>query len=97
MNSSQIDTFDIQNNLGFRDKSLLQQAFVHRSYMNKEHTPEDETLADNERMEFLGDSVLGFVVSDLLYTRYPQAPEGTLTHLRTLLVPGTRNIGPTGN
>jgi ribonuclease-3 len=51
-----------------------------------EHAPEDDTLADNERMEFLGDAVLGFVVSDLLYERYPEAPEGTLTHLRTLLV-----------
>ncbi len=85
MNSMQIDGFDLQHNLGFQDKGLLQQAFVHRSYMN-EHAPEDETLADNERMEFLGDSVLGFVVSDLIYARYPEAPEGTLTHLRTLLV-----------
>ena len=85
MNSSRVDIFDAQHNLGFADRSLLQQAFVHRSYMN-EHAPEDETLADNERMEFLGDSVLGFVVSDMLYARYPEAPEGTLTHLRTLLV-----------
>lgn len=85
MNGSQLDAFDVQHGLGFHDRRLLQQAFVHRSYMN-EHGPEDDTLADNERMEFLGDSVLGFVVSDLLYERYPEAPEGTLTHLRTLLV-----------
>lgn len=85
MNGSHLDAFDAQHGLGFRDRRLLQQAFVHRSYMN-EHAPEDSTLADNERMEFLGDSVLGFVVSDLLYARYPEAPEGTLTHLRTLLV-----------
>ncbi len=85
MDSSLMEAFDAQHNLEFRDRGLLLQAFVHRSYMN-EHSPEDATLADNERMEFLGDAVLGFVVSDLLYARYPEAPEGTLTHLRTLLV-----------
>ncbi len=85
MDYSQLDAFEARHGLAFRNPRLLHQAFVHRSYMN-EHSPEDVTLADNERMEFLGDSVLGFVVSDLLYARYPTAPEGTLTHLRTLLV-----------
>lgn len=77
--------FDAQHGLTFRDPLLLRQAFVHRSYFN-EHSPSDATLADNERLEFLGDSVLGFIVSDLLYLRYPLAREGELTHLRTLLV-----------
>jgi ribonuclease-3 len=77
--------FDARHNLTFRDPLLLRQAFVHRSYFN-EHSLSDASLADNERLEFLGDSVLGFVVSEILYRRYPEAREGTLTHLRTLLV-----------
>ncbi len=77
--------FDARHNLTFRNLQLLRQAFVHRSYYN-EHAAADASLADNERLEFLGDSVLGFVVSDVLYRRYPEAREGTLTHLRTLLV-----------
>lgn len=85
MDSAPFDAFDARHHLNFREKQLLQQAFVHRSYFN-EHGLSDASLADNERLEFLGDSVLGFVVSDLLYRRFPDAREGTLTHLRTLLV-----------
>lgn len=77
----------LENALGvkFSDKALLQQAFVHRSYLN-EQLGSNSDLADNERLEFLGDSVLGFVVSELLYLRFPAAQEGELTHLRTVLV-----------
>lgn len=85
MDSTALDAFDARHHLDFHDRHLLQQAFVHRSYVN-EHGPSDATLADNERLEFLGDSVLGFIVSDLLYRRYPSSREGALTHLRTLLV-----------
>lgn len=67
----------------FRDKALLQRAFVHRSYMNE---VDDDTLSDNERLEFLGDSVLGFVVSELLYQLFPEYHEGDLTSLRSALV-----------
>ena len=80
-----LDEFDALYGLNFRDRILLQQAFVHRSYLN-EQDPATTTLADNERLEFLGDSVLGFVVSEVLYRRFPEVREGTLTHLRTLLV-----------
>ena len=85
MESEKLVAFDAQQGLHFRDRALLQQAFVHRSYLN-EQIINDATLADNERLEFLGDSVLGFVVSDLLYRRFPDAREGELTHLRTKLV-----------
>ncbi len=85
METPHIDAFDARHKLNFRDRHLLQQAFVHRSYLN-EQGANDATLADNERLEFLGDSVLGFIVSHLLYDGFPAEHEGTLTHLRTLLV-----------
>ncbi|RME61559.1 MAG: ribonuclease III [Caldilineae bacterium] len=68
----------------FRDPELLQRAFVHRSYLNEA----DPALGlhDNERLEFLGDAVLGFVASELLFHRYPDRQEGELTNLRAALV-----------
>lgn len=76
--------FEQQNQLDFRDKLLLQRAFIHRSYLNEaEH---DDTLADNERLEFLGDTVLNFVVSEYLYRNFPNLQEGDLTNLRAALV-----------
>jgi ribonuclease-3 len=69
--------------LEFHDKTLLRTAFVHSSFVNES---EDETISDNERLEFLGDSVLGFVVSEWLYARYPTLSEGELTSLRAALV-----------
>ncbi|RLT40755.1 MAG: ribonuclease III [Chloroflexi bacterium] len=68
----------------FADPSLLQRAFVHRSYLNE--AGEDFQIPDNERLEFLGDAVLGFVASELLFRRYPQRLEGELTNLRAALV-----------
>jgi ribonuclease III len=60
----------------FRDAALLQQALTHRSY----------SATHNERLEFLGDSVLNCVISDLLYRRFPQFAEGDLSRLRASLV-----------
>ncbi len=85
MDAPPVEEFNRIHDLRFRDLSLLQQVFVHRSYLN-EINPAESTLADNERLEFLGDSVLGFVVADLLYRNYPAAQEGDLTHLRTSFV-----------
>jgi ribonuclease-3 len=67
----------------FNDVSLLQRALTHRSYLN-EHP--DETLEDNERLEFLGDSVLDFIAAEWLYERFPEMSEGNLTRLRAGLV-----------
>ena len=67
----------------FRDKSLLRQAFVHRSYI---HENLEAPLASNERLEFLGDSLIGLVVADRLFQDYPELPEGDLTKLRSILV-----------
>ncbi|MCB1136566.1 MAG: ribonuclease III [Chlamydiia bacterium] len=76
---------EIERNLGYRfqDRSLLAQAFVHRSYVN-EH--KDIGDGHNERLEFLGDSVLGLIVADYLYRYLPNTPEGELSHLRSRLV-----------
>ncbi len=71
--------------LEFEDKSLLQRALTHRSYLNE--NPGLPWL-DNERLEFLGDSILGFVVAEFLYHRFPEMNEGDLTSLRAALVRG---------
>jgi ribonuclease-3 len=70
-------------NLNFISEDLLKQALTHRSYIN-EHGETD--VGDNERLEFLGDAVLDFLVGDMLYQRYPDMPEGQLTRLRAALV-----------
>jgi ribonuclease-3 len=67
----------------FRDLPILQQAFVHRSYLNENP---DFTLSSNERMEFLGDALLGFVVAERLYQEFDDFDEGEMTKLRALLV-----------
>ena len=69
-------------NLQIKDWLLLSRALTHRSYLN-EHP---EALEDNERLEFLGDAVLDFVVGAWLYHRYPEMPEGDLTRMRSALV-----------
>ncbi len=69
--------------LDFQNGDLLQRAFVHRSYLNE--MPESG-LADNERLEFLGDAVLEWIVSELLFLRFPRYAEGDLTNLRAALV-----------
>ncbi|WP_071517333.1 ribonuclease III [Geitlerinema sp. PCC 9228] len=66
----------------FQNPSLLQRALTHRSYAN-EYPQECE---DNERLEFLGDAVLAFLVGDWLYRQAPHLSEGDLTRLRSLLV-----------
>jgi ribonuclease-3 len=66
----------------FMDPLILTRALTHRSYMN-EHP---ESLEDNERLEFLGDAVLDFLVGAWLYNRFPEMPEGNLTRLRSALV-----------
>ena len=68
------------------DRKLLEQALTHRSYAN-EHP---ETLGHNERLEFLGDAVLGFLVGEMLYRLYPEMNEAELTRLRSRLVDETQ-------
>ena len=69
--------------LTFDDPSLLGGALVHSSYVN-EHL--DEAIESNERLEFLGDAVLSLVVSEVLFKRHPDEPEGVLTTRRAAIV-----------
>ncbi len=66
----------------FKNPKLHRLAFIHRSYLN-ESKSETES---NERLEFLGDSIISFVISEHLYKTYPGFDEGILTNLRSLVV-----------
>ncbi len=66
----------------FKNKQLFRQAFIHRSYLNETK----EVLNSNERLEFLGDSILSFIVSEYLFQTYPNFNEGILTNIRSLVV-----------
>ena len=68
--------------LEFKDIFLLTRALTHRSYLNEN----PEAIEDNERLEFLGDAVLDFLVGAWLYNRFPEMAEGDLTRLRSALV-----------
>ena len=67
----------------FRDKALLENALRHSSFANESRDP---AITSNERLEFLGDSVLGFVTAKYLYQHFPEMPEGNMTKLRAELV-----------
>ncbi|OGT74934.1 MAG: ribonuclease III [Gammaproteobacteria bacterium RIFCSPLOWO2_02_FULL_56_15] len=60
----------------FRNSKLLEEALTHRSYCD----------ANNERLEYLGDAILGFLIAEILYTRFPEHKEGALTRMRSTLV-----------
>ncbi|MDO8576935.1 MAG: ribonuclease III [Candidatus Daviesbacteria bacterium] len=72
----------IRLNIRFKNPKLLQQAFLHRSYLNEVK----ENLESNERLEFLGDSVLSLIISRHLYNLRPSDAEGELTNLRAHIV-----------
>lgn len=67
----------------FKDKALLQTAMNHSSYANEHRS---QSVSSNERLEFLGDSVLGQVVASYLFINFPELPEGQMTRLRAELV-----------
>ena len=79
-------TKEIEKSLGitFKDKSLLDLAFVHKSYVNEANDKSEQ----NERLEYLGDAVLELAVTDYLYHKFPGHPEGDLTNWRSALVKG---------
>jgi ribonuclease-3 len=77
------ELFEQKNKLNFKNKDLLKQAFIHRSYLNENR---DLGLGHNERLEFLGDAVLELVVTDFLYNKYKDKSEGDLTAFRSALV-----------
>jgi ribonuclease-3 len=79
------DLSELEDKLGFRfkDYSLIARALTHRSFLNENPS---SVLEDNERLEFLGDAVLDFVVGAYLYHHFPEVDEGELTSLRAALV-----------
>lgn len=79
------DLSELEKGLGyvFTDRSLLENALTHSSYANENR---ERGIRDNERLEFLGDAILGFVVAEYLYRNFPGHPEGELTRVRADLV-----------
>ncbi len=76
MGSSALEKFETRLNYCFLDRRLLKQALTHRSFHHK----------NNERLEFLGDSVLGFIIAEALFDQFPLVAEGDLTKMRARLV-----------
>lgn len=76
---------DLEKAIGYRFQNitLLQNALSHSSFANERW---HDSLMSNERLEFLGDSILGMVVADFLYRNYPDRPEGELTRMRADMV-----------
>ena len=76
---------ELEKKLGysFKNPALLSEALSHSSYANEHRSAK---LNSNERLEFLGDSVLGFVTAEFLFTSHPDLPEGDLTRIRAALV-----------
>ena len=77
-----IEELETELKIKFKNRELARQAFIHRSYLNEAK----RQVFSNERLEFLGDSVLSFIVSEYLYKEYSNFPEGHLTNLRSTLV-----------
>ena len=81
----QLDSLEKVLGVSFDDRDLLQLAFVHKSYLNENS---DGLIESNERLEFLGDALIGWVISAHLYQLYPSYTEGDLTLMRIALVRG---------
>jgi ribonuclease III len=82
-----ISVEDLEYKLGyrFRDRELVRRALTHRSWLSERGSPVPQT-SDNEQLEFLGDSILGFVVSERLVALHPNASEGQLSQWKAQIV-----------
>jgi ribonuclease III len=91
-----LQAFQQRLNYRFRDETFLQRALTHKSYA---HEARGRERLDNETFEFLGDSVLGFIVGDILFHRFPAIDEGALSKMKAYLVSApilarkARNLG----
>lgn len=77
-----VEAIETKLNYHFKDKFLLATAFVHRSFINENR----DVIQHNERLEFLGDAILGALMAEYLFVKMPDAPEGDLSYLRSRLV-----------
>jgi ribonuclease-3 len=80
---AELTTLQKKLKIKFKNQALLEQALVHSSYINENP---GITEGDNERLEFLGDAVLGLIIAEELYRRFPQFSEGEMTRMRSSLV-----------
>ena len=78
-----LSALEKQLEISFKNKNLLENAFIHRSYLNENKA---SLLASNEKLEFLGDSVLSLITSVYLYERYPHFKEGDYTEIKSSIV-----------
>ena len=85
MQRTDIETLQRTIGYSFKDTSLLKEALTHSSYAHELRNKKIE-VACNERLEFLGDSVLSIVTSEYLFKKFSALPEGDLTHIRAALV-----------
>lgn len=87
MNNYPLPIEDLEKTIGyvFKNKNLIQLAMTHSSYAN-EHKSQKKQCDCNERLEFLGDSVLSLIVSEYIYEQFGQKPEGDLTKIRSSVV-----------
>lgn len=79
-------TLELKLNYRFSNPELLRRALTHSSLANESHAGPNSPLNDNEQLEFLGDSILGFLVSDELVRRFPECHEGELSRIKAHLV-----------
>jgi ribonuclease-3 len=84
--SADLSEFETRIGYSFQSRELLTRALTHKSYS---HEAKNGVLRDNETFEFLGDSVLGFVIGDLLFRRFPELDEGALSKMKAYLVSST--------
>lgn len=83
LTEKEIDRLEIKLNYKFQDKLLITQALKHRSFLSISN---ETRLASNERLELLGDAVLGMVVTEFLFKKFPTKEEGDLTAIKSLMV-----------
>ncbi len=84
LDKKQVNQIEKSLNVVFKDKTLLQLSLTHRSFLNESHL--QQKTESNERLEFLGDAILEFIISNFLYEKFPQKEEGWLTNLRSNVV-----------
>lgn len=81
-----IEEFEARLGYRFTDPDYLRRALTHKSFA---HESRERLLADNETYEFLGDAVLGFLIGDILFRRFPAVDEGALSKMKAFLVSAT--------
>lgn len=82
---------ELEKNIGiiFTNKQILKRALTHNSYSNEQKLLYNKNIDNFEKLEFLGDAILEFVITEYLYNKYPNASEGTLTKYRSIIVKGS--------